>query len=164
MTRRPSLPGASELFRLTSPSVLDTAVPAPGRPVEDAADRDAAGQDAAGRGAAGRGRAGRGAAPDSAAPDSAVPDPAAPDSAVPDSAAPQAPRRGTGRQKHSTKITVYVSDEELLALEHARLDLRGRHGLAVDRGRVVREAIAIVLDDLEEHGGESLLVRRLREQ
>ncbi|WP_367137292.1 hypothetical protein [Saccharothrix sp. HUAS TT1] len=107
MTRRPSLPGASELFRLT------TTGPAPA----DAPERE-----------------------------------------------PAAPRRGTGRQKHSTKITVYVSDEELLALEHARLALRGAHGLAVDRGRVVREAIAIVLDDLEAHGADSLLVRRLREQ
>ncbi|MEJ2853965.1 MULTISPECIES: hypothetical protein [unclassified Saccharothrix] len=107
MTRRPSLPGASELFRLTTPAV-------------DVPEQ------------------------------SAAPEPA--------------PRRGTGRQKHSTKITVYVSDEELLALEHARLALRGEHGLAVDRGRVVREAIAIVLDDLEEHGGDSLLVRRLRER
>ena len=104
MTRRPSLPGASELFRLTT-----------------------------------------GAA------DAPAPEPAA-------------QRRGTGRQKHSTKITVYVSDEELLALEHARLALRGERGLAVDRGRVVREAIAIVLDDLEGHGEDSLLVRRLREQ
>ncbi|MFI9010791.1 hypothetical protein ACIGNX_26490 [Actinosynnema sp. NPDC053489] len=105
MTRRPSLPGASELFRLTAGTAADTT----------------AGE-------------------------------------------PSAPRRGTGRQKHSTKITVYVSDEELLALEHARLALRGEHGLAVDRGRVVREAIAIVLDDLEGHGADSLLVRRLRER
>jgi hypothetical protein len=71
-------------------------------------------------------------------------------------------RRGTPRQKHTSKITVYVSDEELLALEHARLALRGTHGLAVDRGRVVREAIAVVLADLDEHGEESVLVRRLR--
>jgi L-aminopeptidase/D-esterase-like protein len=73
-----------------------------------------------------------------------------------------APRRGSPRQKHTSKITVYVSDEELLALEHARLALRASHGLAVDRGRVVREAIAMVLADLEEHGEESVLVRRLR--
>jgi len=71
-------------------------------------------------------------------------------------------RRGTPRQKHTSKITVYVSDEELLALEHARLALRGTHGLAVDRGRMVREAIAVVLADLDEHGEESVLVRRLR--
>ncbi|GHH45278.1 hypothetical protein [Lentzea cavernae] len=108
MTRRPSLPGAAELFRLTS------AAPAP----EEVSSSEAAPQQ----------------------------------------------RRGSGRTKHTTKITVYVSDEELLALEQARLVLRGAHGLGVDRGRVVREAIAVVLDDLETHGDASLLVRRLREQ
>jgi L-aminopeptidase/D-esterase-like protein len=72
------------------------------------------------------------------------------------------PRRGTPRQKHTAKITVYVSDEELLALEHARLALRATHGLAVDRGRVVREAVAVVLADLAERGEDSVLVRRLR--
>ena len=77
-------------------------------------------------------------------------------------AAPVAPRRGSPRQKHTSKITVYVSDEELLALEHARLALRATHGLAVDRGRVVREAIAVVLADLDERGEDSVLVRRLR--
>ncbi len=76
--------------------------------------------------------------------------------------APASPRRGTPRQKHTAKITVYVSDEELLALEHARLALRATHGLVVDRGRVVREAIAMVLADLEERGEDSVLVRRLR--
>jgi hypothetical protein len=73
-------------------------------------------------------------------------------------------RRSSGRQKHDTKITVYVSDEELLALEHARLKLCAAHGLAVDRGRVVREAVAVLLTDLEEHGDDSLLVRRLRQE
>jgi hypothetical protein len=83
---------------------------------------------------------------------------------VPDSVEAPVQRRGSGRTKHTTKITVYVSDEELLALEQARLSLRASHGLGVDRGRMVREAIAIVLDDLETHGDASLLVRRLREQ
>ena len=71
--------------------------------------------------------------------------------------------RGTPRQKHNSKITVYVSDEELLALEHARLALRASHGLAVDRGRVVREAVAVILADLQDHGADSVLVRRLRQ-
>jgi hypothetical protein len=71
--------------------------------------------------------------------------------------------RGTPRQKHNSKITVYVSDEELLALEHARLTLRAAHGLAVDRGRVVREAISVILADLEAYGEDSVLVRRLRQ-
>ena len=39
-------------------------------------------------------------------------------------------------------MTVYVSADELLDLEHARLSLRRDHGVAVDRGRMVREAIA----------------------
>jgi L-aminopeptidase/D-esterase-like protein len=78
-------------------------------------------------------------------------------------ARPASPRRGSPRQKHTSKITVYVSDEELLALEHSRLALRATHGLAVDRGRVVREAVAIMLADLEENGENSMLVRRLRQ-
>ncbi|WP_184943241.1 hypothetical protein [Kitasatospora kifunensis] len=74
----------------------------------------------------------------------------------------RAPRRPSGRERHDEKITVYVSAEELMDLEHARLVLRGEHGLAVDRGRVVREAIAVVLADLEQRGEASILVRRLR--
>jgi hypothetical protein len=73
-------------------------------------------------------------------------------------------RTGSGRQKHDTKITVYVSDEELIALEHARLDARAKHGLVVDRGRIVREAVAVLLADFTEHGSDSLLVRRLRQE
>jgi len=73
-------------------------------------------------------------------------------------------RRGpTGRERHDEKITVYVSPAELLDLESARLTLRGTHGLAVDRGRIVREAVAVVLADLEAKGEDSILVRRLRE-
>ncbi|WP_073818965.1 hypothetical protein [Kitasatospora sp. CB01950] len=71
-------------------------------------------------------------------------------------------RRPSGRERHDEKITVYVSAEELMDLEHARLVLRGEHGLAVDRGRVVREAISVVLADLEQRGEASILVRRLR--
>ncbi len=74
----------------------------------------------------------------------------------------RAPRRPSGRERHDEKITVYVSAEELMDLEHARLVLRGEHGLAVDRGRIVREAIAVVLADLEQRGEASILVRRLR--
>ncbi|MGX1625964.1 hypothetical protein, partial [Streptomyces sp. NPDC055506] len=73
-----------------------------------------------------------------------------------------AARRPSGRERHDEKITVYVSAEELMDLEHARLVLRGEHGLAVDRGRIVREAVAVVLADLETRGDASILVRRLR--
>ena len=70
--------------------------------------------------------------------------------------------RPSGRERHDEKITVYVSPDELVALEHARLDLRAVHGLAVDRGRIVREALSVVLADLEAKGADSILVRRLR--
>jgi hypothetical protein len=70
-------------------------------------------------------------------------------------------RRSSGRVRHEEKITVYVSAEELLALEQARLILRARHGMAADRGRIVREAIAAILADLEARGDDSELVHRL---
>lgn len=73
-------------------------------------------------------------------------------------------RRPTGREKHEEKITVYVSPTELVDLEHARLALRADHGLAVDRGRIVREALAVVIADLEAKGADSILVRRLRDR
>lgn len=75
---------------------------------------------------------------------------------------PRPSRRPSGRERHDEKITVYVSAEELMDLEHARLVLRGEHGLAIDRGRIVREAVAVVLADLESRGDASILVRRLR--
>ena len=43
-------------------------------------------------------------------------------------------------------MTVYVTADELLDLEHARLSLRRHQGLAVDRGRLVREAIAMAIE------------------
>lgn len=73
-----------------------------------------------------------------------------------------AERRPSGRERHEEKITVYVSADELMDLEHARLTLRGDFGLPVDRGRVVREALAVVLADMEAKGEASILVRRLR--
>ncbi len=82
--------------------------------------------------------------------------------AVPRKRGRTAARRPSGRERHDEKITVYVSAEELMDLEHARLVLRGEHGLAVDRGRIVREAVAVVLADLETRGEASILVRRLR--
>lgn len=66
--------------------------------------------------------------------------------------------------RHDEKVTVYVTAGELVEIEHARLMLRRDHGLAVDRGRLVREALAIILADMERRGGESVLVRRLFEQ
>jgi len=159
--RRVSLPGADELFRTTggmalSPSLgrsAEATRPETARPAEQPA---AAGDTAA----------------DGAATEAAQPQPpaeAARRHAAEEQAEARRPRprsraarRPTGRERHDEKITVYVSAEELMDLEHARLVLRGEHGLAVDRGRVVREAISVVLADLEQRGEASILVRRLR--
>ena len=70
-------------------------------------------------------------------------------------------RKPSGRVRHDEKMTVYVTSDELLDLEHTRLSLRRSHGLAVDRGRLVREAVAMVLADFEANGDDSALVRRL---
>ena len=69
-------------------------------------------------------------------------------------------RRASGRERHTQKITVYLSAEELLDLERARLALL-RYGAAADRGRIVREAIAVLLADLDARGQDSLLARRI---
>ena len=132
MSRRVTLPGADELFRATG---------GPGRPN----DSDAGAGEDGGVAAAVRLTSVRATTP------------------VRNGARSRAAGTGrpTGREKHDEKITVYVSPEELLALEHARLDLRAVHGLAVDRGRIVREAMAVVLADLAAKGADSILVRRL---
>lgn len=134
MTRRANLPGADELFRSTAPAL--SAVPA-----------------------------------QSEAPAPLVP---------PAIATPKAPsskkgvrtiarrrvttvdRSPSGRERHDEKITVYLSPDELFDLDQARLQLRGDLGLAVDRGRIVRESIAVIIADLEAKGDQSILARRLR--
>jgi hypothetical protein len=68
----------------------------------------------------------------------------------------------SGRERHDEKITVYLSPDELFDLDQARLMLRGDLGLAVDRGRIVRESIAVIIADLEAKGDQSILARRLR--
>jgi hypothetical protein len=152
MSRRMSLPGADELFRTTGTDGLALEPP----PAEAAAP-GASSSDAA----LGPLRAVTDAAARSA--------PAAPGraSGVRHTSArrqdrAEADRRPSGRERHDEKITVYVSAEELLELEQARLTLRAEHGMAVDRGRIVREAIAVVLADLDARGNASVLVRRLR--
>jgi hypothetical protein len=71
---------------------------------------------------------------------------------------------GSGRVRHDEKMTVYITSDELLDIEHARLSLRRSHSLGVDRGRLVRAAVAIALADLEANAGDSVLVQRLSEQ
>ncbi|GAA4553800.1 cobyrinic acid a,c-diamide synthase [Amycolatopsis samaneae] len=138
MSRRASLPGASELFRITT-STPNPALDPPAKPAAGNGNGAGTGNGSGtGNGrTSGNGDQGRlsrgGAAP-----------------------------RGSGRTKHDAKITVYVSGDELLAMEQARLNLRAKHGLVLDRGRLVREAVAVLLADLDQNGEESVLVQRLR--
>jgi hypothetical protein len=157
MSRRASLPGAAELFRATSTVTrpeADKASHRPGVVIGPAAHEDVE--------AAPEAPAFRHIAP--AAP-LAGPSGTARGGAVRTTRRIRAvaDRSPSGRELHEEKITVYCSPEELLDLERARLHLRGEHGLAVDRGRIVREAVAVVLADLEAKGESSILVRRLRE-
>ncbi|MEU4267327.1 hypothetical protein [Streptomyces sp. NPDC026092] len=179
-----SLPGADELFRTTGGMALQSSSPR-GRVPAPAGESDteaAEGGSASGPGSgAGSGTgSGPGSGPGSGSAEHSAAQPAEqsePRSRGAESQGPapvpapaaQARRRGrspnrrpSGRERHDEKITVYVSAEELMDLEHARLVLRGEHGLAVDRGRIVREAVAVVLADLESRGDASILVRRLR--
>jgi hypothetical protein len=141
MSRRVSLPGAEELFRTTTTTL--SAVPEVSEPATDH---------------------GSSARPAAAATPTGVERPEK------SNAVRVTPRRrvtrGTsapsGRQKHDEKITVYLSPEELFDLDQARLTLRGDLGLAVDRGRIVRESIAVIVADLEAKGDQSILARRLR--
>jgi hypothetical protein len=86
-----------------------------------------------------------------------VPEPAPAATATP------AARTPSGRVKHDEKMTIYVTGDELIDIEHARLELRRNHGLAVDRGRLVRAAVAMALAELDAQGADSALVRRLNE-
>jgi hypothetical protein len=74
---------------------------------------------------------------------------------------PAVPEGASGRIRHDEKMTVYLTSDELLALEQARLKLRGELGRNVDRGRIVRAALAIALGDLETRGTDSEIAQRL---
>jgi hypothetical protein len=136
MSKRTSLPGAEELFRRTATPTRPE--PTPIRPAAATAAVESVADDTLAAGAIEGGVR-----------------------PVTASRRRRGSSRPTGRIRHEEKITVYVSPEELLELEHARLALRGTHGLAVDRGRIVREAIAVVVADLEARGADSVIVRRL---
>ena len=65
--------------------------------------------------------------------------------------------------KHDEKITFYCTADDLVALEKARLSLRSQHGVAADRGKIVRAAVAYVLEDFDARAEDSILLRRLSE-
>ena len=166
MTRRPVLPGAAELFRRTDvPATAPvTELPTLAATQASPALRSAARQvdtDASGSAA----NPPLTLVPDvsGGAPRIVVDELAAHREALPAAAPKQVRTTGEkARTRHEEKITVYCSADELLALETARLTLRGQHRVTADRGRIVREAIAVLLADLEVHGEDSVLVRRLR--
>ena len=89
-----------------------------------------------------------------------TPDPAAAE-APEESASPPVQPGPSGRVRHDEKMTVYLTPNELLALEQARLKLRGDLGRTIDRGRLVRTALDIVLAELAERGSDSEIARRL---
>lgn len=142
MARRVSLPAADDLFRPTVD--LDTETVAP---VAKAAKKSAARR-----------------------PTKPVADENATPAVAPAAASARKPagdtgaKKPSGRVKHDEKMTVYVTSDELLDLEHTRLMLRRNHSLAVDRGRLVREAVALALAEFEELGEDSALVKRLTEE
>ncbi|HPU12513.1 MAG TPA: hypothetical protein PLQ19_01830 [Aeromicrobium sp.] len=68
-----------------------------------------------------------------------------------------------GKAKHDEKMTIYLTSEELLAVEQARLQLKSLTGRKVDRSRLVRAAIAGALADLESRGADSEVATRLQE-
>jgi len=127
VSRRTSLPGASELFRITSSPALDLPPKAPPAPAPVPVENGN-----------GHGRQEQLVRSGGVAP------------------------QGSGRTKHDAKITVYVSGDELVAMEQARLTLRAKHDLVVDRGRLVREAVAVLIADFDQNGEDSVLVQRLR--
>jgi capsid protein len=119
MKSRASLPGADELFRVTSiDGNKGSRAQGPKRSTSEAANADAASGE----------------------------------------------RVPSGRQRHEEKITFYCTAEELMDLEHARLVLRRQHQIVVDRGRLVREALAQVLSELDRDGADAALVKRLLSQ
>jgi hypothetical protein len=65
--------------------------------------------------------------------------------------------------KHDEKVTFYCTGDDLMALERARLRLRSEHGVAADRGRIVRAALGYVLEDFEARAEDSILLRRLED-
>jgi len=134
MTRRASLPGADELFRANTP-----ALSAVRQVVEEAQEVSKA----------------IGVAPTNPKTKKGV-------RSTPRRRVTTVDRSPSGREKHDEKITVYLSPDELFNLDQARLTLRGDLGLAVDRGRIVRESIAVIVADLEAKGDQSILARRLR--
>jgi hypothetical protein len=136
MTRRASLPGADELFRTNSPALSAVRQSVPEPVVETPSSSVTPTRSSSKKGVR----------------------------SIPRRRVTTVEKTPTGRERHDEKITIYLSSDELYDLDQARLMLRGDLGLAVDRGRIVRESIAVIVADLEAKGDQSILARRLRNQ
>jgi hypothetical protein len=135
MTRRASLPGADELFKQNSPALSAVReVPSEAPAATTSPTSSTASSPKAKKGVR----------------------------SIPRRRVVSVDKSPSGRERHDEKITVYLSPDELFDLDQARLSLRGDLGLAVDRGRIVRESIAVIIADLEQKGDQSILARRLR--
>ena len=136
MTRRASLPGADELFRANTPA-LSAVRQVVSQPEEALAPAPAVRTPSLSRTKKGV-------------------------RSIPRRRVTAIDKSPSGRERHDEKITVYLSPDELFDLDQARLTMRGDLGLIVDRGRIVRESIAVIIADLEAKGDQSILARRLR--
>src|SRR5437879_216556 len=164
MTRRASLPGVDELFR----SQKERAEERPDEPqVSEAVSLQVAKE--SGPGSAQKvleevripEEADPQPRPQAQTPAGPVAVPAA--AALPASEDVAPPESDAGRRpRHEEKVTFYCTASDLTRIERARLALRAEHKLASDRGRIVRAALAEILDDFEANGSSSALVRRLR--
>ncbi len=150
MTRRASLPGVDELFRSAKDRAGDSEpaeavslqVAKGPEPLVDAVDEVRVYEEAI-------------PLPAEESPQAAPPQPVSLGGAAGES--------DTGRRpRHDEKVTFYCTASDLTRIERARLALRADHKLASDRGRIVRAALAEILDDFESQGSSSALVRRLR--
>ena len=65
------------------------------------------------------------------------------------------------RPRHEEKITFYCTAQELDEIESVRLRLRREQRLGVDRGRIIRAAVAEALEDYVARGEDSALARRI---
>ena len=147
MSRRAALPGANELFRTTSSAAA--LAEASERPVASDLRPSPQAQSPAGDSSSPSGKGSIAARAISRGTTSRA-----------DSPAGSGP---SGRQRHDEKITVYLSSDELVALDDAKGMLYRDMAIKVDRGRIVREAVAVVVADLQAKGEASILARRLQE-
>ena len=81
--------------------------------------------------------------------------------AIEDDAAAEGEERPRRTPKHDEKVTFYCTGADLMALERVRLELRAQHGVAADRGKIVRAALGYVIEDFEARAEDSILLRRL---